>query len=193
MSAWKSTPLLPTLFLSSTFASFAPARKTSAVIGFPLLTLDKADVYGFWSMDMGYGPDIHVTVESFCMQDGSYETRTYLETEDGIERLHGFGAWIVRGNAVVTMPSPTHCKSLGDLTEGCSDSSSESVAVASRADGKVMFLDTGTEVGRYVSPLKRFTLPDLFASGLGHQGIGEDWQGAAEPDTAGCADFRSGR
>jgi hypothetical protein len=46
-----------------------------------------------------------------------------------------------------------------------------------------MRLDTGTEVGRYVSPLKRFTLPDLFASERG----GWDWLGAGAKEMSGSA------
>ncbi|MDB5102956.1 MAG: hypothetical protein JWP91_645 [Fibrobacteres bacterium] len=173
MSAWKSTLLLPTLFHSaaSPYAvlSGKPGAGTAskADAGGPT----PADVCGLWSRDEEYGRGNHVTVETFFAADGTFETRTYLGDGGQVERLHGFGTWALRKDCLVTMPSPDRCRTVGDLTDGWGDATSERVRVGMRGGEMALILDIGTLLGRYASPGRAFTLPDLFTSERGGTGL----------------------
>ncbi len=164
MSVWKSTLMLPTLFLSSLRSRPAAADgSATAPGGRSRMAPTGPEILGHWFLDRRYGADLHVAVETFFAADGTFETRTYLNDRGDIERLHAFGTWTVKGGIVVTMPSPTDCRSLGNVTEGCGECGSETLTLEIRNGVKTLLLDLGEVVGGFIGAGRFFTLPDLFA------------------------------
>ena len=159
MSAWKSTLMLPTLFLSSAEAH-GSARLGRDNADSP----DAAGLGGFWRLERRFGKDLQVAVETWFSPDGHFETRTWLESRGEVERHHAYGTWMAGKDSFVAMPSPTASRTLGDVTAGCDESGCDRITVGKLAGVPTLFLDLGEELGSFVSAGKGFTLPDLFAA-----------------------------
>lgn len=158
MSAWKSTLMLPTLFLSSSEipATGRPGRA-------PAADPNAVGLDGFWRLERRFGKDLHVAAETWFSPDGHFETRTWLESNGEVERHHAYGTWMPRKDAFVTMPSPTASRTLGDVTAGYDETGCDRITVGTRMGVPTLFLDLGEELGSFVSASKGFSLPDLFA------------------------------
>jgi hypothetical protein len=183
MSAWKSTLLLPTLF--QTAHRSRPIR-TAQYLAAPGGQNDSAsgrrdrsipsegdpaypkasDLCGHWSLDRRFGEDLHVTVETWFDREGGFETRTYLNCRGDVERLHACGTWDVKRGGFVTMPSPTECRSIGDVTGGCGESGSESLTLEIRDGVRTLFLDLGEELGVSFPRARRSRSPTCSTAGF---------------------------
>lgn len=178
ISAWFCLLSLPAIAAAGAFPGKAILAKRSAgpdTLVFPGLA--KADVAGFWSLDLEIGLDVQVTFENFFGSDGSWEGRAQL-TEDGLsEAIHGFGTWTIRNDIIIVKTDPNRCVSQGEEFVDCADTTSSLLKIRFAGATKTLVDVTDgdeADAGEFVGAQKQFTLPDLIsASVFGAQGDGK--------------------
>jgi hypothetical protein len=169
MSAWNSALILSALSLSTVLASpFRPhsagsAKSASAASTAPAaIPITKADVYGFWSVSVDAGLDIHLQIETFFAADGFYEGRAFVDYEGEIRKIHEFGTWTLVKDSIYTFTDLDRCRTEGEDVDGCNDVEGDPVTMEMAGGVKSLIGEGGEEVGRYIGPGKQFTISDLF-------------------------------
>lgn len=154
MSVWKSALLVSPLCLSLSSVLASPSA----------IPITKADVYGFWSVSVDAGLDIHLQIETFFAADGSYEGRAFVDYEGEIQKIHEFGAWTLVKDSIYTFTDLNRCKTEGEDVDGCNEVEGDPVTIGLINGVKTLVGEDGGEVGNYIGPGKQFTISDLFKS-----------------------------
>jgi hypothetical protein len=170
ISAWFCLLSLPAIAAAGAFPGKAiPAKRAAGPDTLVIPGLAKADVAGFWSLDVEIGLDLSVKLENFFGSDGSWEGRGEM-IQDGLSQtIHGFGTWTIRNDIIIVKTDPDRCASQGEEFADCADTASSLLIIRFTGASKTLVdITDGDEadVGEFVGAQKKFTLPDLISTSI---------------------------